>query len=88
MLSSSLVFCFTAYGYFINRTVLNVLAHGVSQSEIDKMDASLAELDLRYLSLKNGITIELAEGMGFRQVSASKFVSGIPSPKLTLNNEL
>lgn len=71
------------YLYYVNRTIVNVVERQNIEKEIALINSRLGDLESSYLSLKNGISYDLALSKGFVKVSNEKYVS-----RKTFNNNL
>ncbi len=70
-----LVFAFLliAYGFLVNRTILNAVAKQNLQSQISSLNSSVDSLEFKYLGLENNITIDLALSKGYVSVPVDTF---------------
>ncbi|TAL49091.1 hypothetical protein EPN83_02345 [Patescibacteria group bacterium] len=71
VIALSLVF----YVIAVNATVRNVAHRQKVSAELATLSSQVGELEFKYISLKNTITLSLARSMGFRTVSEPQFVS-------------
>lgn len=70
-----LVFSFVLYVVYVNQTVRNVVRRQQLDREISSLNARIGELEFKYISMKNDVTIDKAYAMGFRDVAETKFES-------------
>lgn len=70
-----LAIIFVIYVYLINATVMNVVAREDSEKEIAALSTSLGEMEFKYISLKNGVTLDLAYQKGFGTTAATEFLA-------------
>lgn len=70
-----LVFCFVSYGYFLNKTVHNVVGRQQAGREIAQLGSDVGELESKYITLKDAITLDLAYSLGFQSVTNPVFIS-------------
>jgi len=91
-LSFLLFFCvlFVAlYGYFVSTSIINVLVRKEIERDTAVISSQVSELETRYLSLKNEITLTYASNNGFYAVEEKYFAvrtSGLAGG-LTLNSD-
>jgi ribosomal protein L18 len=57
------------YVYTVNRTVFNVVASTKAEKALAQSSAASADLESRYVSLKNKITLDFAYAQGFQDAS-------------------
>lgn len=57
------------YVYMINRTVFNIVASTDAKKVLAQSSAAAADLESRYISLKNKITLDFAYAQGFKDAS-------------------
>lgn len=69
MLVSFNVVLIGGYVYAVNRTVFNVVAATKAEKAIAHASATSADLESRYVSLKNKITLDFAYSQGFQDAS-------------------
>jgi hypothetical protein len=60
------------YVYAVNRTVFNVVASAKAEKAIAQNSAVSAELESRYISLKNKVTLAFAYTQGFQDASGQQ----------------
>jgi hypothetical protein len=74
-----------SYGFLINSTVMNAVSKQQMQKEMITLNSDLNSMEFEYLSLKNKITIDYANSLGFVTVSYDKFASISSSDKMSLS---
>lgn len=57
------------YIYGVNRTVFNVVASTKAEKALAQSAATSSDLESRYISLKNKITLDFAYAQGFQDAS-------------------
>ena len=57
------------YVYAVNRTVFNVVASTKAEKALAESSATSADLESRYVSLNNKITLDFAYAQGFQDAS-------------------
>ena len=70
-----LLLLLTGYVYLINTTTQNGVRWGKTEQTIASLGAKVSELESRYLSLKQSVTLSMAYARGFEDVKAVKFIS-------------
>lgn len=86
-----ILFLFSAYGYFVSRSITNVVLREEVEQEIIAVNSNISELEFTYLEQKNTISLSFAYGLGFEDINGKKeFVArrSVFSERLTLNNEI
>jgi hypothetical protein len=74
-IATSLVLTFALYAYLVNKTIMNVVAREKTEREIASLSSSIGELEFKYMTAKNNITLDLAYAHGFHDATPSKFIS-------------
>jgi hypothetical protein len=64
------VTCGFGYVYFINSTIHNAVALDKAQSQLLNQNARIAELESKYISLTNTVTLDFAYARGFADASS------------------
>ncbi len=72
---SLLVVSLCSYVYFLNETVHNVVQRQQSGRHIAELGGGVGELESRYITLKDSITLDLASSLGFQTVQNPVFIS-------------
>ncbi len=75
ILATILITIFGLYAYLVNRTIMNVVAREKTYREISTLSTSIGELEFKYMSIRNNITLELAYEKGFHDAVPSQFIS-------------
>ena len=70
-----LLFSIVAYVYFVNQTVLNIVKREKIENQIMSLNSRIGELEFKYISLKNNISLDYAYSIGFVDVKDVKFAS-------------
>jgi len=65
----------SVYIYLVNTAALNGVYRGKAEQNVTSVGATVSELESRYLSLKQSVTLSLAYARGFEDVKAVKFIS-------------
>lgn len=63
------------YMYFVSSAIVNVVLREEIEGEIVKIHSEVGELESKYLTLENNITMDTALAMGFVKVADKKFVT-------------
>jgi cell shape-determining protein MreC len=86
LFGGAILFAFL-YGYFINQTILNVVARKNIEADLIELGSEVSSLEVEYIKLKNKIDLEFAHSLGYKDVSDIKFVSRKSLGKtLTIND--
>lgn len=70
-----LIAVFSLYVYLVNRTVMNVVARQRMEKEMVSISGTIGDLEFKYITLKNSVTLELAYQKGFQDASPSSFLA-------------
>jgi len=73
--SAILVSLFFSYVYLVNATVKNIVARERIEKTISETTSNIAELEVKYMSLKNSVTLEVARAKGFADASPTRFLT-------------
>lgn len=65
----------SVYIYLVNTAALNGVYRGKAEQKVTSVGAEVSELESRYLSLKQSVTLSLAYARGFEDVKTVKFIS-------------
>lgn len=74
-LTAALLLVTSAYVYLVNTAALNGVRWSKTEKDLSSIGASVSELEARYLSLKQSITLKVAYAEGFADVEAVRFIS-------------
>jgi hypothetical protein len=77
---------FSYYVYLVNKTIMNVVARERIESDISTLSSSVGALEFKYISLKNGVTLELAHAKGFQDALPTTFIDASKRPALSYNS--
>lgn len=75
MLVVGIVISACAYGFLLQKAIVNVVEREKVSKEIKVVSASVIDLESKYLSIKNKINIELAHSKGFKDTEVTSFIS-------------
>ncbi len=70
-----LVVSVCSYGYLLNKTIHNVVARQRSGELVASLGGKVGELESRYITLKDSVTLDLANSLGFQSVQNPVFIS-------------
>ncbi len=71
----ALVLCVGFYMYFINSTVHNVVTRQNLEAEASSLALKIGNQEFQYITSRNNVTMQLAQSMGFKEVTAKTFIS-------------
>lgn len=63
------------YGYCVRGTIVNIVSRQNMENNLAVLSSKVSNLEAEYLRVKNSITPELAESMGFVVALNQKFVN-------------
>ena len=87
-LVTGIVLLASSYAYFLHAAITNVVDREDIVKENRLVSTSVSELEAKYFSVKNSITIELAHSKGFKDAEVSSFISKKSLTALANHNEL
>lgn len=74
------------YGYFVNGTIMNIVATKGMQSKIADLTSTVGDLEASYISAKSSLTLAYAESLGFApSKTPSVYIAQKTSGTLTFN---
>ena len=86
-----LILClFATYGYFVSKSITNVLLREEVEENIVAVNSEISRLEFAYLDEKNKITLDYAYDRGFHDIENKEFVTrkSVLGAQLTLSNEI
>ncbi len=86
----AILFLFSLYGYFVSKSITNVLLREEVEQEILAINSNISELEFAYLNKKDTVSLSFAYEQGFKDIKSKEFVArkSVLSGRLTLNNEI
>jgi len=73
------------YAYFVNRTVMNVVARKDIQTQMTELSSNVSEFEFKYMKYKNTITLDYTRSLGFSDARNTIYISrGSGERRLTL----
>ena len=87
-LISAILLSFFAYVFLLQKAILNVVDRSKVSKEASLVSLDVNDLEEKYFSLKNDITIELAHAKGLRNKEVTSYISKKSLTAMVLNNEL
>lgn len=83
-----ILFGVITYGYLVHNSIVNIVSRQNLETEISTISAQVVSLEAEYIKLKNGVTAELAQSLGFVSPVSKKFVTkSAVNPGLSLVTE-
>lgn len=77
------------YGYSLQKAIVNVVQREEMVKLMQRESSAVADLESKYFSLKNAVSLDLAHRKGFKDAPVAVFISKKAlGSTLTLNNEL
>lgn len=70
-----LFLCSGFYMYFINSTIRNIVERQNLEAEASKLTLIIGSDEFKYISMRNEVTLDLAYSLGFKDVTAKRFIS-------------
>ncbi len=63
------------YGVLVRQTVFNVVSRQQSENKITDLNSKIGDLEFKYMTATNNITIEMAYAKGFKDVTDPSFIT-------------
>lgn len=84
-----LVVLFGLYGYFISKSIVNVLVREEVEQNIVATNSEISSLEFAFLEQKNTISLNFAYERGWKDINRKEFVARNSElgNRLTLNNK-
>lgn len=77
--------CLFSYGYLIRDTIVNIVSRQNIENQLSVLSSDIISLESQYIKVKNAVTLESAQNMGFVSVLAPKYVNReVKGPDLSL----
>jgi hypothetical protein len=73
-LAGILLLCAAFYMYSINATIHNVVDRQNLENKATQLTLSIGTQEFQYISMRNSITLSLAESLGFKEVAATTYI--------------
>jgi hypothetical protein len=74
-----------SYGYYVRSAIVNIVERQNIENSLADLSSRVLDLESEYIKVKNSITVELAQNMGFITSSNQKFVTkSVSGPGLSL----
>lgn len=83
----SIIISACAYGFLIEKAIMNVVGREDLIKKSRMISASLVPLEEKYFSIKNNINIDLAHAKGFRDADPSIFITSKSLTAMASHNE-
>ncbi|OGZ03759.1 MAG: hypothetical protein A2648_02275 [Candidatus Lloydbacteria bacterium RIFCSPHIGHO2_01_FULL_41_20] len=74
-LAGSLVLVFVIYSYFIGSIIFAVVERKQLEADIRDYKSFMGTLEVEYLNLASGITLDKAKALGFKEATDQIFIS-------------
>ena len=74
------------YGYFISKSIVNVIVREEINNDIVAVSSAISELEFKYIAHKNTINKEYAKTAGFTGLASKTFVARKSFAKLSIEN--
>lgn len=75
ILLAAILITLASYVFLIHKAVVNIVARETTVEKISAKSSKVAELEGKYFTIKNSITLEVAHQKGFKDVSISNYIS-------------
>lgn len=63
------------YGYFISKSIVNVVVREEISRDAIAIGSSISELEFKYIAHKNSINIEFAKSAGYKELANKSYVT-------------
>ncbi len=84
ILATALICMVASYLYFLNVTIVNVVAIEDGEKAIAMLNSRIGELESRYITQKASVSLELAYSLGFTDSGSASYLSLLPGQRLSL----
>jgi hypothetical protein len=79
------VLCLFSYGYCVRAAIVNIVERQNIENELSILNSKVTDLESEYIKVKNDITLETANNLGFVPATTNKFVSkSVKNPGLSV----
>ncbi|MCH7598058.1 hypothetical protein IID27_03430 [Patescibacteria group bacterium] len=87
---SVIVLLIGLYGYFVSKSIVNVIIREEIEQDLAKVNAHISDLEYDYIKKKNTINLKLAYELGLRDVRNKKFITrgSLLGRQLTVSDEI
>jgi hypothetical protein len=87
ILVGAFMFSLVSYAYSVHHAITNVVMRESIVKDIQTRSTAVADLETKYFTLKNNVSIDLAHADGFKEAPVSMFISKKPAGSaLSFNN--
>ena len=76
------------YVFLLQKTIVNVVQRQKVSLETKSLSVKVGNLEEKYFSLKNGVTLDLAHSKGLKDAEVISYISKKPVTAMALHNEL
>ncbi len=84
-LISIFLLCVVVYAYAVRTTISNTIARANLESISANLGASVGEMEFKYISMQNDVSLQMAFERGFQNVAEPLYISRITSHSLSMN---
>ena len=77
-----------AYVFLLQKAIVNVVQRQKVSLETKSLSVKVGNLEEKYFSLKNGVTLDLAHSKGLKDAEVISYISKKPVTAMALHNEL
>ena len=88
ILISAILLVSFSYVFLLQKAILNVIQRGKITQQINSSSIATSELEQKYFSLKNTITMEMAYAKGLKSAEVTSYITKKPLTAMALHNEI
>ena len=74
ILAASLIAIMSLYVYLVHKTIMNVVSESNAQKVMATLSSSAGEMEFKYMTLKDAVTLDLAYSKGFKDATPSQYI--------------
>lgn len=88
LLITAIILTAGAYVFLLQKAIVNVVQREKISKEVKTVSVNVGDLEEKYFSIKNTITLDLAHTKGLKNAKIVSYISKRPLTAMVSNNEL
>lgn len=88
VLIAAVILSACAYVFLLQKAIVNVVERQRVSSETKELSVQVGDLEEKYFSIKNTITLDLAQEKGLKKAEVISYISKKPLTAMAVPNEL
>ncbi len=77
-----------SYVFLLQKAIINVVQREKASQQVTSVSIEVGDLEGKYFSLKNSVTLELAHAKGLKDVEVTTYISKKPLTVMALHNDI